>query len=120
LPAARAFSRKVLLFLGTLVALLIAGTLKLDFLKAIVFSAAIPWPGAAGVQQLLDGWVPVNAATGAEGLSLQGALLIGLLAVIGATAWRGLGKVDAGFNRLTPVTLGWSSPPWYLPPWAFR
>lgn len=99
-------SRKALLFLGTLVALLIAGTLKLDFLKAVVFSTALPWPGAAGVQQLLDGWVPVNAATGAEGLSLQGALLIGLLAVIGATAWRGLGKVDAGFNRLTPIALG--------------
>jgi hypothetical protein len=29
-----------------------------------------------------------------------------LLAVIGATAWQGLGKVDAGFNRLTPITLG--------------
>lgn len=99
-------SRKALLFLGTLVALLIAGTLKLDFLKAVVFSTALPWPGAAGVQQLLDGWVPVNAATGAEGLSLQGALLIILLAVIGATAWQGLGKVDAGFNRLTPITLG--------------
>lgn len=99
-------SRKALLFLGTLVALLIAGTLKLDFLKAVVFSTALPWPGAAGVQQLLDGWVPVNAATGAEGLSLQGALLIILLAVIGATAWQGLGKVDEGFNRLTPITLG--------------
>ncbi len=99
-------SRKVLLFLGTLVALLIAGTLKLDFLKAVVFSTALAWPGAAGVQQLLDSWVPVNAATGAEGLSLQGALLIALLAVIGATAWQGLGKVDAGFNRLTPIALG--------------
>jgi uncharacterized membrane protein YraQ (UPF0718 family) len=99
-------SRKALLFLGTLVALLIAGTLKLDFLKAVVFSAALPWPGAAGVQQLLDSWVPVNAATGAEGLSLQGALLIALLAIIGATAWQGLGKVDAGFNRLTPIALG--------------
>ncbi len=99
-------SRKVLLFLGTLVALLIAGTLKLDFLKAVVFSIALAWPGAAGVQQLLDSWVPVNAATGAEGLSLQGALLIVLLAVIGATAWQGLGKVDAGFNRLTPIALG--------------
>ncbi len=99
-------SGKALLFLGTLVALLIAGTLKLDFLKAIVFSTFVPWSGASGVQQLFDAWVPVNEATGAEGLSLQGALLIGLLAVIGATAWRGLGKVDEGFNRLTPITLG--------------
>jgi hypothetical protein len=104
--AGESISGKALLFLGTLIALLIAGTLKLDFLKAVVFSSSVPWRGASEVQQVLDRWVPVNEATGAEGLSLQGALLIGLLAVIGATAWRGLGKVDEGFNRLTPVTLG--------------
>lgn len=99
-------SSRTLLFLGTLIALLIAGTLKLDFMKAIVFSAAIPWTGASDMQQLLDAWVPVNEATGAEGLSLQGAVLIVLLGVIGATAWRGFGKVDEGFNRLTSITLG--------------
>ena len=104
--AGESISGKALLFLGTLVALLIAGTLKLDFLKTIVFSSSVPWRGASEVQQVLDRWVPVNEATGAEGLSLQGALLIGLLVVIGTTAWRGLGKVDEGFNRLTPVTLG--------------
>lgn len=104
--AGESISGKVLFFLGTLVALLIAGTLKLDFLKIIVLSSSVPWRGASEVQQVLDRWVPVNEATGAEGLSLQGALLIGLLVVIGATAWRGLGKVDEGFNRLTPVTLG--------------
>ena len=99
-------SRKALLFLGTLVALLIAGTLKLDFLKAIVFSKSIPWLAAYEVQQVFDLWAPVNEATGAEGLSLQGALLIVLLAVIGSVAWRGLGKVDEGFNRMTTITLG--------------
>ena len=104
--AGESISGKVFFFLGTLVALLIAGTLKLDFLKTIVFSSSVPWRGASEVQQVLDRWVPVNEATGAEGLSLQGALLIGLLVVIGTTAWRGLGKVDEGFNRLTPVTLG--------------
>ena len=97
---------KVLLFIGTLVALLIAGTLKLDFLKAVLFSTELPWAGASALQQTLDRWVPVNEAIGAEGLSLQGAILIGLLATIGAFAWRGLGKVDEGFNRLTPVALG--------------
>jgi uncharacterized membrane protein YraQ (UPF0718 family) len=33
-------------------------------------------------------------------------LLIGLLLAIGAAAWRGLGLVDNGFNRLTPLALG--------------
>ena len=108
---ARAFSDgggippRALVFIGTLVALLIAGTLKLDFLKAVLFSAELPWGSAAAVQQTLDRWVPVNEAVGAEGLSLQGATLIVLLAGIGIFAWRGLGKVDEGFNRCTPVAL---------------
>ena len=97
---------KTLLFVGTLVALLIAGTLKLDFLKAVLFRAELPWGAASALQQTLDRWVPVNEAIGAEGLSLQGAVLIALLAGIGVFAWRGLGKVDEGFNRLTPVALG--------------
>lgn len=99
-------SGRVLMFLGTLIALLIAGTLKLDFLKSIIFSGSISWSGAASFQTMLDTWVPVNEATGAEGLSLQGALLIVLLAIMGLTAWRGLGKVDEGFNRLTHISLG--------------
>ncbi|GBG01754.1 hypothetical protein AZSI13_10810 [Azospira sp. I13] len=98
--------KAVLWFLGTLVALLIAGTLKLDFLRAVLFRTELPWAVAPAIQQALDRWVPINEAVGAEGLSLQGALLIALLAAIGALAWRGLGKVDEGFNRLTPWALG--------------
>lgn len=97
---------KTLLFIGALVALLISGTLKLDFLKTVLFDVELPWHGASAMQQTLEQWVPVNEAIGAEGLSLQGALLIALLAVIGAFAWRGLGKVDEGFNRFTPIALG--------------
>lgn len=97
---------KTLLFVGTLVALLIAGTLKLDFLKAVMFSAELDWAGAPAIQQALDRWVPVNEAIGAEGLSLQGAVLIALLGAIGVFAWQGLGKVDEGFNRRTPIALG--------------
>lgn len=97
---------RTLLFIGTLVGLLISGTLKLDFLKAVLWTAALPWAGAAPLQHTLDRWVPVNEAIGAEGLSLQGATLILLLAAIGASAWKGLGKVDEGFNRFTPVALG--------------
>ncbi len=104
--AGEGISRRTLVFLGTLVALLIAGTLKVDFLKAELFSGELPWPGAAAVQAVLERWVPVNEAIGAEGLSLQGAALIVLLGLIGVAAWRGLGQVDNGFNRLTPVALG--------------
>lgn len=98
-------SGKTLLFLGTLVMLLIAGTLKVDFLKTNLLSVSLPWNGAFQLQQMLDQWVPVNEATGAEGLSLQGAILISLLTLIAATAWRGLGKVDERISHLTTATL---------------
>jgi len=99
-------SRQSLIFIATLVALLIAGTLKIDWLAAPVFSTVLPWDGAATVQALLNRLVPVNELKGEEGLSLQGLTLIGLLLLIGAAAWRGMGQVDNGFNRLTYVTLG--------------
>ena len=99
-------SRQSLIFIATLVALLIAGTLKIDWLAAPVFSTVLPWDGAATLQALLNRLVPVNELKGEEGLSLQGLTLIGLLLLIGAAAWRGLGQVDNGFNRLTYVTLG--------------
>ncbi|MBP5998653.1 MAG: permease [Azonexus sp.] len=104
--AGERISRRTLAFLGALVALLIAGTLKVDFLQATLFTAELLWPGAVAAQAVLDRLVPVNEALGAEGLRLQGAALIVLLGLIGAAAWRGLGQVDNGFNRLTPVALG--------------
>lgn len=112
LPDAGAFgdgghiSGRVLAFIGVLVALLIAGTLKLDFLKAELLRTELAWQGAAALQQALDRWVPVDAAIGAEGLSLQGAVLIALLAAIGGFAWNGLGRIDTGFSRCTAATLG--------------
>ena len=98
--------RQTLVFLAVLVALLIAGTLKVDWLGAPVFSSVLPWDFATTVQALLDRWLPVNELKGEEGLSLQGLMLIGLLLAIGAAAWRGLGQVDNGLNRLTYLTLG--------------
>jgi len=94
-----------LLFIGALVALLIGGTLKVDFLGAPIFRTEASLPAAVAAQAWLDVLVPVDALKGEEGLSLQGAVLIGLLGLIAAAAWHGLGKVDEGFNRLTGLTL---------------
>ncbi|MFA7293291.1 MAG: permease [Rhodocyclaceae bacterium] len=108
---ARAFTedgrvpRRTLLFVGTLVALLIAGTLKVDLLTAPLWQHTLAAPDAASVQALLDRWVPANEAVGAEALSLQGVLLIALLFAIGAAGWRGLGQVDARFTGLTWLAL---------------
>lgn len=98
-------SGRTVAFLGALVALLLAGTLKLDVLGIGLFDLGYRWPAALPIQQSLDHWVPVSQTVGAEGLSLHGLTLIGLLAVIGVLALRGLGKVDAGFNRHTGITL---------------
>jgi hypothetical protein len=108
---ARAFNEdgrvplKTLLFVGTLVALLIAGTLKVDLLSAPLWQHTLPAPDVASLQILLDRWVPANAATGAEALSLQGVLLIALLVAIGGAGWRGLGQVDRRLSRLTWLAL---------------
>ncbi len=97
--------RHVLHFLGTLLALLLAGTLQLDSLATVVWQGEWRWSLAPLMQATLDRWVPINEAIGAEGLSLQGTVLIGLLALIGGSAWRGLGQADRGCNQLTWVTL---------------
>ena len=98
--------RRTLLFLLALVALLIGGTLKLDFLGARLVDVEIPLRAAVAVQAGLDRLVPRNTITGEEGITLQGVGLIGLLVLIAAASWRGLGKVDEGFNRWTKVSLG--------------
>lgn len=100
-----AIPRQTLVFLAVLVALLIAGTLKVDWLSTPLLTTIVPWDGASSAQALLDRWLPVNELKGEEGLSLQGLALIGLLLAIGAAAWRGLGQVDRGLNRLTYLTL---------------
>jgi len=99
-------SRRTVIFLIALIALLIAGTLKLDFLTARLASFDVALPGAPSAQALLDRLVPVDTIKGEEGLSLQGVALIVMLALIGAAALRGLGKVDEGFSRMTALTLG--------------
>jgi len=104
--AGEGISRRTVAFLAALIALLIAGTLKLDFLTARLATIDLALPAAQSAQELLDRLVPVDTIKGEEGLSLQGVVLILLLAAIGATALRGLGKVDEGFNRLTKVSLG--------------
>ena len=99
-------SRQTLIFLGALIVLLVGGTLKLDFLTTPLLSVELPWAAAVAIQNALNVLVPVDLIKGDEGLSVQGVILIGMLGLIALTAWRGLGKVDDGFTRLTFVSLG--------------
>lgn len=96
---------RVWLFLGLLLALLIVGTLQVPLLTDSYATVTLRLHGAERLQATLDRLVPYDASRGEEGVSVQGALLIGLLALVGLTAWRGLGRVDEGYNRWTWVAL---------------
>jgi hypothetical protein len=98
-------SGRTLAFLGVLVALLVGGTLKLAPLTTEIWSGEFDAAWAPNAQAALDRLLPVNTLKGEEGLTVHGAALIGLLALTGAAAARGLGKVDEGFNRLTVLAL---------------
>lgn len=50
--------------------------------------------------------MPYDAAKGEEGVTFQGSVLIALLLMIAATAWKGLENIIEGANRWTLTTLG--------------
>jgi len=98
--------RAALVFLIILVALLLSGTLKIGLLTNSYGKITLPISGLDRFQEFLTGIVPVDTAKGQEGVSVQGAILIGLLFLIAFVSWRGLGKISEGFNRWTWVSLG--------------
>ena len=59
-----------------------------------------------GWQAALDRLVPYDAAKGEEGVSVQGVVLIALLASIGYAAWRGFENIVDGANVWTWISLG--------------
>ena len=98
--------RASLVFLIILVALLLSGTLKIALLTNSYGKISLPIAGLDRFQEFLTRIVPVDAAKGQEGVSVQGAILIELLFLIAVASWRGLGKISEGFNRWTWVSLG--------------
>lgn len=78
-----------------LIAVLIVGTLQVDLLTNVYARVNLPaeWAGA------LSAWLlSVN-------LSIQGALLIVMLVVIGFSAWKGFEEISNGFNAWTYAAL---------------
>jgi hypothetical protein len=89
----------------SMLALLLAGTLKLEPLAATVSTLGLPLPWAEAWQRQLLAWIPFDAAKGEEGVSVQGSLLIALLLLIGVAAWKGLENITEGANRWTWTAL---------------
>lgn len=97
--------RAPLFFLLVWLALLLAGTLKLGVLTGTYADFDLPLADAQAWQGLLDRLVPYDAAKGEEGVSVQGGVLIALLAAIGISAWRGLQNIQNGANAWTWTSL---------------
>ena len=102
----KGMSRASLAFLLILIALLLAGTLKVGLLINSYGQVTLPLPGMDRFQEFLYQLVPFDATKGEEGVTAQGAILIGLLALIGLTSWKGMENIHAGFNRWTWIALG--------------
>lgn len=102
---AKGMPRAALAFLLVWIALLLAGTLKVSLLTNSYAQVTLPWSQAASFQATLDRLVPYDASQGEEGLAVQGVMLIGLLALIGITSWKGFEAVHEGFTRWTWAAL---------------
>ncbi|RPJ55713.1 MAG: permease [Dehalococcoidia bacterium] len=95
-----------LVFLLILVALLLSGTLQIGLLTNSYGQITLPLTGLDSFQAGLNQLVPFDASKGEEGVTVQGVILIGLLAFIALSAWRGLNKILDGFNGWTWTALG--------------
>jgi len=84
---------------------LLVGTLQVSLFTVSYARVMLPVGAAEGIENTLARIIPYDAAKGEEGVSFHGLFLIGLLVLVGATSWKGLNKVDEGFNRWTWVSL---------------
>ena len=101
-----AMRRAAVVFMLVLVALLISGTFQIDLLKHTYVQIELPINGVDTFQATLYGLVPFDPARGEEGVTAQGAILIGMLVLIGLTSWKGIERIHEGFNTWTWISIG--------------
>lgn len=94
-----------LVFLLVLVSLLLSGTFKIGLLTNTYSTLTISISGMDKVQDFLYNLIPYDTAKGEEGVTAQGAILIGLLVLIGGTSWLGMENIFDGFNKWTWISL---------------
>ncbi len=98
--------RAALAFLLILVGLLLFGTLKVGLLTDTYGQATLPISGMDKFQDFLYSLVPYDASKGEEGVTAQGAILIGLLVLIGLTSWKGMEQIHEKFTSWTWIAMG--------------
>jgi uncharacterized protein len=101
-----AMRRAALVFMLVLVAMLVAGTFQIDLLKHTYAQVELPIHGMDAFQATLYRLVPFDPARGEEGVTSQGAILIGMLVLIGLTSWKGVERIHEGFNTWTWISTG--------------
>jgi hypothetical protein len=94
-----------LAFLLILVALLLAGTFKIGLLTNAYTQVTLPIVGMDNFQDALYRLIPYDASKGQEGVTAQGAILIGLIVLIGLTSWRGLNRIHEGHSAWTWIAM---------------
>ena len=104
--AKKSMRRVALVFLLVLVALLLSGTLKIGLLTNTYTTFTLPVSGMDRFQDFLYDLVPYDASKGEEGVTAQGAILIGLLVLIGLASWMGLEKIHDRFTAWTWIAMG--------------
>ena len=97
--------RGAVIFLLLLVGLLIVGTFQIGPLKQTYLNIELPLAGVNHFQDWLYQLVPFDATRGEEGVTAQGAILIGMLVLIGLTSWKGIEKAWEGFNIWTWLSI---------------
>lgn len=101
-----AMRRTSLIFLLVLVALLVTGTFQIDLLKQTYAQVSLPIAGADSLQDFLYQLVPFDASRGEEGVTVQGLVLILMLALIGFTSWKGIEHIHEAFTPWTWISAG--------------
>ena len=101
-----AMRRAAVIFMLVLVALLVAGTFQIDLLKHTYAQIELPINSMDTFQAALYRLVPFDSTRGEEGVTAQGAILIGMLILIGLTSWKGIERIHEGFNAWTWVSIG--------------
>lgn len=104
--AKKSMRRVALVFLLVLIALLLSGTLKIGLLTDTYTTLTLPVSGMDRFQDFLYNLVPYDASKGEEGVTAQGAILIGLLILIGLSSWFGLEKIHEKFTAWTWIAMG--------------
>jgi uncharacterized membrane protein YraQ (UPF0718 family) len=89
-----------------LFAVLLVGTLQVGLFTDSYARVSLPVGIAETIEDGLARLIPFDPSRGEEGVSFHGLFLIALLSLVGVTAWKGLTRVDEGFNRWTWVALG--------------